>query len=195
MRVQVSVANSLPDVGISILTTTAPLYLSELVPVHVRARAVGFCIAGSSATGILATTTVWATAQMSNSRQYMIPLAIQVALPVAFGLLTLLCVESPTWYLQQDQPDSARSALMALRNNKTETVDAELALAQAAIHASTAHQASIKFWDILHPQHLKRTLTAGALLALSQVGGQILVLGVSVPKSSSCDGLQASTVC
>ncbi|KIW18444.1 hypothetical protein PV08_02732 [Exophiala spinifera] len=166
-------------VGVSVLTTTAPLYLSELVPPHVRARSVGFCIAGSSATGIIGTTVVWATARLTDSRQYKVPLAIQVALPAAFGLLTLLADESPSWYIQHDQLEAARSTLMRLRNNKVDLVEAELTLIQAAMSASTARQAGVRFWDILKPEHLKRTLTAGALLPLSQVGGQILVLTYS----------------
>lgn len=46
------------DVGIKILATTAPLYLPELVPAYVRARAVGFTIMGGAAVGIIAVTVV-----------------------------------------------------------------------------------------------------------------------------------------
>lgn len=140
---------------------------------------------------------VWATERLTDARQYKIPLAIQVALPVIFGLLALLAVESPQWYVQNDRLEAARSTLMLLRNNKSDLVEAELALIQAALHASATQQASVRFWDILKPVHLKRTLTAGALLPLSQVGGQILVLTVSTPQkvpvvSDNMGGLENS---
>jgi hypothetical protein len=168
------------DLGGSILTTTAPLYLSELVPAHVRARSVGFCVAGSSALGIVRTTIVWATARMTNSRQYLIPLAIQAALPVFFGLLTIFCTESPLWELQIGHTDRAYSHLAVLRRGSAEPIRVELTAAQAAIIKGAKRQKHTKFFDILHPEHLKRTLTAGAMLCLSQVGGQILVLAVRV---------------
>ncbi len=121
-------ANSYPDLGVSILTTTAPLYLSELVPAHVRGRAIGFCVAGVSAVGVLATVVVWGTAQLTDSRSYMIPLGLQAALPVFLGLLTLLCPESPMWSLQHGQFSTARETLMLIRNNNQNVVDKELAM-------------------------------------------------------------------
>jgi hypothetical protein len=124
------------------------------------------------------TTTVWATQKINSNRQFLIPLAIQVALPVVFGMLTLFCVESPMWLLQNGQIERARGSLTVIRSGSAESVSAELAVAQAAITESAERQKHVKFFDILHPEHLKRTLTAGAMLCLSQVGGQILVLAV-----------------
>lgn len=128
---------------------------------------------------------VWATERLTDTRQYKIPLAIQVALPVAFGLLTLIAVESPHWYVKNDRLEAARHTLMSIRNNKTDLVEAELALIQAALYEDATRQAAVRFWDILKPAHLKRTLTAGALLPLGQVGGQILVLTVRSPRLPS----------
>lgn len=168
-------ANSVLDLGISMLTTTAPLYLSELVPAHVRGRAIGFCVAGVSAVGVVATTVVWATQKINNERQFQIPLAIQAALPVVLGLLTFIVPESPVWDIQHSKFDSARRTLMIIRNNKSEIVEAELALYQTAIATETERTKQVRFWDILNRANIKRTLTAGALLSCSQVGGQVLV--------------------
>jgi MFS transporter, SP family, sugar:H+ symporter len=110
----------------------------------------------------------------------MIPLAIQAALPVLFGVLTLFCTESPLWELQKDRVERARASLAVLRRGSAEAVNAELAVARAAIAESAERQKQTKFFDILRPEHLKRTLTAGAMLCLSQVGGQILVLAVCI---------------
>jgi hypothetical protein len=132
-----------------------------------------------SAVAIIATTIVWATEKINDERQYKVPLAIQAACPVAFGCLTFLCAESPLWYIQHDKLDQARRTLMALRNNVTEIVEMELSMGLAVVRAEEQRQQRVRFWDILSPAHLKRTLTAGALLCSSQVGGQILILQYS----------------
>ncbi|OCT52710.1 hypothetical protein CLCR_09792 [Cladophialophora carrionii] len=163
------------DVGISVLTTTAPLYLTELVPAHIRARAVGFCVAGVCVVAIIATTIVWGTEKIDDSRQYKVPLAIQATCPVVFGVLMLFCHESPLWYVQNGKLDDARRALMALRNNATELVETELSLSQAAVVAERERREQSRFWDILDRTHLQRTLIAGTLLCSGQVGGQILM--------------------
>ncbi|KAK5207887.1 hypothetical protein LTR72_007495 [Exophiala xenobiotica] len=169
------VMERLGHLGVSVLTTTAPLYLSELVPAHFRGRAIGFCIAGVSAVGIIATTIVWATAKLTDDRSYKIPLGVQAACPVLFGILTLFCPESPLWDVQHDKHESARRTLMMLRNGKTDIVEAELSMLQRSIAMDVERRAQGHFWDIFKPAHLKRTLTAGALLCLNQVSGLILV--------------------
>ncbi|CAI6088080.1 unnamed protein product [Clonostachys chloroleuca] len=159
-------------VGISILTTTAPLYLAEFVPADFRGRAIGFCFAGVAAVGVLATTVVWGTEKIKDERQYMIPLAIQAAVPVGLCLLTFLIPESPVWDIQHGRLDAARRTLLTLRNNRADMVDAEISMYQAADERTQASN----FWHILDRENLQRTLSAGAILSASQVGGQILIL-------------------
>lgn len=167
--------NRFIGMGVSVLTTVAPLYLSELAPAHVRGRAIGFCIAGSSAVAIVATIVVWAAAKVQSERQYKIPLAIQAALPVVLGFLTLLLPESPIWAMQRDQLERAREVFMVLRNNKVEIVESEMSQHQVTLMAEAQRHQKTRFWDILNRANLKRTLSAGACLSASQVGGQILV--------------------
>lgn len=171
----------IPDLGVSVLTTAAPLYLTELAPAHFRARAVGFCVAGVAAVGVISTTIIWKTATIADNLQWKIPIALQAAIPVALGFLTLLCTESPLWYLQHDQLERAKSALLSIRNANVEVVEVELATMQAAAlaEAERARQADVHFWDILKPRHIQRTLSAGALLCLGQVCGQILIMTYS----------------
>ncbi|KAK6386129.1 hypothetical protein LTS17_001703 [Exophiala oligosperma] len=169
------------NLGVSVLTTAAPLYLTELAPAHFRARAVGFCVAGVAAVGVISTTIIWKTATIADNLQWKIPIALQAAIPVALGFLTLLCTESPLWYLQHDQLERAKSALLSIRNANVEVVEVELATMQAAAlaEAERARQADVHFWDILKPRHIQRTLSAGALLCLGQVCGQILIMTYS----------------
>merc|ERR1711864_38860 len=101
-----------------------------MVPAHVRGRAIGFCTAGVAAVAVLATTVVWATQRIQDDRSFQIPPAIQAACPVLFGLLTLICPESPVWHVQKGRLDDARSTLMVIRNKKSEIVEAEITMHQ-----------------------------------------------------------------
>jgi MFS family permease len=150
-----------------------------MVPVHVRGRAIGFCSAGVAAVAVAATTVVWGTQKINDDRSFKIPLAIQAACPVLFGLLTLLCPESPVWNIQHGNVDVARSTLMSIRNQQANVVEAEISMHKLAIAHDAERQSTVRFWDILRRVNLKRTLTAGALLSASQVGGQVLVLSFS----------------
>ena len=145
------------------------------MPAHVRGRAIGFCVASISAIGVLATTVVWGTQKINNKNQYVIPLAVQAACPVLFGMLTLLIPESPIWLAKLGKRDTARKILLTLRNNKAQVVEAELRSFEEALAVEAQTNTHTKFWDILHRDNLERTLTAGALLSAAQVGGQILV--------------------
>lgn len=156
------------------ITTAGPLYLSGLVPARVRARAVSFTVAGSGIISVVAVVVVWATEKLNDRRQYMIPLAIQAAAPVVLLSLTLLITESPFWLLKRGRLDEARANLTSIRTDNPMLVGAELSAALVSLHPNEEMTSNMKAIEILKPLHLKRTLTAGALVCLSQVGGQIL---------------------
>lgn len=145
------------------------------MPAHVRGRAIGFCVAGVAAVGVIATTIVWGTEKIHDERQYKIPLAVQAAVPVVLALLSLLLPESPVWYVLHGRTDDARRVLLALRNGRAEIVEAELHMFRQAVAAEAKRTAQVHFWSILDRANIKRTMTAGALLSAAQVGGQILV--------------------
>ncbi|EXJ76588.1 uncharacterized protein A1O5_01096 [Cladophialophora psammophila CBS 110553] len=167
------------NAGISILNTVSGLYLAELVPVHIRARAVGASVACANAVSVIATTAVWATEKIDSPQQYKIPLWIQVAFPVALALLTLTVLESPTWYMVHNQEEKARAVLMKLRHENSRIVESEMALLRTFVAQDEEHRQSAHFWKILDKENLQRTLIAGACLSTCQVGGQILILAYS----------------
>jgi Sugar (and other) transporter len=109
----------------------------------------------------------------------MIPLAVQAAAPCALGALTLLASESPVWHILRDRSDQAHTILMSLRSNNTEVVNSEINTYKVAAAEEAARRRRTRFWDVLNRANLKRTLTAGAFLSASQVGGQILILQYS----------------
>ena len=165
---------SISDVGLGILTVSGPLFITEIVPPHVRGRAVGLCVTLWPIVSILATTLVWRTEKLHSRLQYRIPLAIQVALAAIAGCLTFWICESPTWHLFHDRPDHAKDLLMKLRGMNEQIVLVEIEGLKEVMVRQKETQRQTKIWDIFRQGNLKRTLTAGAYQPLSMVSGSVL---------------------
>jgi hypothetical protein len=130
--------------------------------------------AGAGIASVFATVIVWGTEKLNDSRQYKIPLAVQTAAPASLFALSFLLAESPFWLLINGRIDEARRILTSIRVDNPMLVEAEFSAMISGLQYSENTTSSTKFWEILQMPHLKRTLTAGALICLSQVGGQIL---------------------
>ncbi|KAG9500648.1 hypothetical protein J7337_009130 [Fusarium musae] len=153
----------------------APIYISELVPTHVRARAVGLTVAGAGATSVIATVVVWTTSKYNSHWQYSAPLAVQAAMPVTFAILSLFLTESPTWLMSRGRRDDARQSLILLRGGNIPQAESELRDIDLALCLESEGGEALHFWEILNGENIERTLTASAFISLGQVGGQILV--------------------
>lgn len=139
--------NSSIDFGISVVTNIAPIYLSELVPAHLRARAVGFTIAGSGAVSVIATVVVWASEKLTDKRQYMIPLGIQAVAPVILLFLSLFLTESPTWLLMHGRDEEAKRKLTSLRGSNAVLAEAELGVVIVTLRSNDERRSSVKWWE------------------------------------------------
>ncbi|EJT97376.1 MFS general substrate transporter [Dacryopinax primogenitus] len=175
VQAQDGMTNILEDFGISILTNVAPIWLSELMPAHVRGRSVGFAVAGIGIVGVMAAVIVWGTEQISDERQYQIPLAIQAGVPCVLCLLTLLASESPVWLLSKDRNELARKNMLSLRNHNVQVTDAELALQSIALKQKDEARATTRWMDILNKHNFERTLMSGYPTSAGQASGAALV--------------------
>jgi hypothetical protein len=128
----------------------------------------------TGAISVLATIAVLESAPLTDKREYMIPLAIQVAWPIFLILITLFLTESPIWLLSKGRIAEAKINLMKLRRDNEEVVDAELAIQSVALKQSEELRNSVRWLDIFNRQNIERTLMAGFLGSASQVGGQIV---------------------
>ncbi|CAL5865950.1 uncharacterized protein PFLUO_LOCUS157, partial [Penicillium psychrofluorescens] len=140
-----------------------------------RARAVGFTIAGSGAVSVIATVVVWASEKLTNKRQYMIPMGIQALAPVILLFLSLLLTELPTWLLMHGRDEEAKRNLTSIRGGNAALAEAELGVVMVALRSNDERRSSVKWWGMFKSENLERTICSAALLCLSQVGGQILV--------------------
>ncbi|KAL2005563.1 hypothetical protein VTN00DRAFT_10056 [Thermoascus crustaceus] len=162
------------NVVTGIANATAPLYLSEVVPARMRGRSVTSINILSLLAGVVGTIVVYGTHKIEGRESYMIPLAIQVILPVILIPLTLFLPESPQWLVAKKRMDQARTNLRKLRGFSDAQVDHELRIMQLCEENERQLSANVRFWEIFNRQNLKRTLTAGSFYSLNQISGIIL---------------------
>lgn len=161
-------------IAFGIATATAPLYLSEVVPVSMRGRFVSSINILNLTAGVFGTVVVWGTRRIGGPLAYQIPLAVQCAVPVVLLFLTLPLPESPEWLVSKGNMERARQNLRKLRGSTNKQVEDELRLMVLCERDDCESRRDVRFWDIFQPQHLKRTLVGGSFYSLNQVSGVIL---------------------
>lgn len=124
---------------------------------------------------VVATVTVWGTSKIPDKRQYVVPLAIQVAAPAVLLLLSFFLTESPTWLLRRGRVDQAKKNLILLRGGNSAYAEVELAIAATSLRPNDEQASRFQWLEILKPANLERTLSCAALFGFSQVSGQVLV--------------------
>ncbi|OKL55953.1 hypothetical protein UA08_08604 [Talaromyces atroroseus] len=159
---------------IGIANATAPLYMSEVVPPSMRGRSVTCINILSLLSGVVSTVIVNGTHTLEGRKQYMIPLAVQCALPVILFLVTIGLPESPQWLVSKGRMDQARHNLRKLRGFSDWEVDDELRVMKMCEENERALSSNVRFWEIFGRENLKRTLTAGSFYSLNQISGIIL---------------------
>ncbi|KAH8705318.1 putative MFS alpha-glucoside transporter [Talaromyces proteolyticus] len=161
-------------ITIGIANATAPLYMSEVVPPSMRGRSVTSINILSLISGVVSTVIVNATRNLNGKKQYMIPLAVQCALPIILIIVTIALPESPQWLVAKGRMEEARRNLRKLRGFSDWQVDDELRVMKLCEESERALTANVRFWEIFDRQNLKRTLTAGSFYSLNQISGVIL---------------------
>lgn len=157
-----------------IANATAPLYLSEVVPVAIRGRVVACINIMNLLSGVVATCVVFATSERTDKLSYEVPLAVQCALP---GLLippTMILPESPQWLIGKDKFEQALAALRKLRGNSDAEVADELRVMKLCQDNERSLTNDVSFWNIFDKQNIKRTITAGSFFSFNQISGVFL---------------------
>lgn len=157
-----------------IANATAPLYLSEVVPVGIRGRVVACINIMNLLSGVVATCVVFATSTRDDKLSYEVPLAVQCALPALLIPPTAILPESPQWLIGKDKFDQALSALRKLRGNSDAEVADELRVMKLCQDNERSLVNDVSFWNIFDRQNIKRTITAGSFFSFNQISGVFL---------------------
>ncbi|KAL5360315.1 general substrate transporter [Aspergillus floccosus] len=160
--------------AMGIANGTAPLYLSEVVPASMRGRSVSTLNILNVTAGVLGTVVVYGTKKLGGRESYMIPLAVQCALPAVLTLCTAPLPESPQWLVGKGRMGAARRNLRKLRGGTDEQVEDELRLLGEFEAEEREMKERASFWEIFSRKHVRRTLTSGSFFSLNQISGVIL---------------------
>lgn len=161
-------------IALGIANATAPLYLSEVVPVNIRGRVVASINVMNLLSGVVATCVVYAVSSRTDKLSYQVPLAVQCALP---GLLippTFVLPESPQWLVGKGRTGRALESLRKLRGFSDAEVDDELRVMKLCQENERALAAEVSFLNLFDRENIKRTITAGSFFSFNQISGVFL---------------------
>ena len=161
-------------VGLGAVTTTAPLYLSEIVPPTIRGAAVAPINIVNVFAGLIATLIVYGTEKLVGHLSYQIPLAIQCVLPVILMLATAFLPESPLWLVSKSRMEDARISLRSYRGWSDAQVDDELRVLKQCEENERALSVEVRPWHIFNRENIKRTLTASMYTSSNVISGVLL---------------------
>lgn len=161
-------------IAMGIANATAPLYLSEVVPVSIRGRVVACINVMNLLSGVVATCVVYATSTNTGRLSYEVPLAVQCALPALLIPPTFILPESPQWLIGKDRMDQAVKSLRKLRGFSEAEVKDELRVMKLCQDSERALTESVSFLNLFDRQNIKRTITAGSFFSFNQISGVFL---------------------
>ncbi|KAL0634273.1 hypothetical protein Q9L58_006810 [Maublancomyces gigas] len=110
---------AITGLGIGSASLIVPVYISETSPPSIRGRLVGLFELLSQGGGMLGfwiNYIVDRTVDPSGSRQWLIPIGLQLVPGVLLFIVSLFAPESPRWLCKKDNWDQARKNLVYLRH-------------------------------------------------------------------------------
>lgn len=161
-------------IAMGIANATAPLYLSEVVPVAIRGKVVACINVMNLLSGVVATCVVYGTSLRTDKLSYEVPLAVQCALPALLIPPTFVLPESPQWLIGKDRMDQAHKSLRKLRGFSDDEVADELRVIKLCQDNERALSRDVNFFNLFDKQNIKRTITAGSFFSFNQLSGVFL---------------------
>ena len=163
--------------GCGFLTMMIPLYQSELAHPSIRGRVTALQQFMLGIGALLASWVAWGTFihfPASSSKQWRIPLGIQIIPGAILGLLILLFPESPRWLIKHGKPEQGLTNLAKLHahgNEQDPWVRAEFEQIQESIAYEEENEAKSYKELFTSVPAFRRVLLCAALQASIQMTG------------------------
>jgi MFS family permease len=165
--------------GVGIVSSLTPMYIAETAPKQLRGLLMSLTELSLVVGSMIA---YWAVYGCSlhlhpTSRQWRVPLSLQIILGAIILAGSFIIVESPRWLAKQDRWDEATDALQWLRGATSEDeLKAELAEIHAQIEEEIRATSGRSIKELLQRQNVFRLLWASGIMVLAVGTGQTAIL-------------------
>lgn len=157
--------------GFTVVVT--PIYQSECVPAPLRGMITTSVQFQISFGVLIASLVILGTANIDTDVAWLVPIGLQLVLPVVIIALLPLMPESPRWLLSKGRHEDARRCLQSIRKQTTseETIDREIELLASA----DANQDKGTWKELFTNGNGRRTTIAILAMFFQQCTGQAFV--------------------
>ncbi|KUJ11555.1 general substrate transporter [Mollisia scopiformis] len=165
--------------GVGIVSSLIPMYIAETAPKQLRGLLMSFTELSLVLGSMVAYWTVYGCSLhlKPTSKQWRVPLSLQVVLGAIILSGSFIIVESPRWLGKQDQWDEAAKALQWLRGaSSSEEVRVELAEIRAQIEEEIKATSGRSIKELFQRQNLFRLFWACGIMVLAVGTGQTAIL-------------------
>lgn len=158
------------NASIGIAASSIGIYLSECSPARSRGALTSLYTQCQNFGSLVSIGVINAVVERNDSLNWMVPLAVQIVLPVIILALTPFIPESPRWLCSKGKLDQARVSLRRLRGGAAD-IEEEITEMEVAAKAQIALAHSAKVIDLFRGTNLRRTWIACSVQALQQSMG------------------------
>ncbi|KAF5559807.1 maltose permease [Fusarium phyllophilum] len=160
-----TLGKAINGISIGMWLIIAPLYASEVAPLKLRGWLTALTNVVLTCGSLFFSGFIYAIGSDNNKNAYLVPIAVQWALPGVILLTVLFWPESPVWLVQKGKIDQARTALRQLHV----TVDEE--------NRQVDDKATTTYLDCFRGVDRQRTLICMFLYSCQYLSGLTFVLG------------------
>jgi MFS family permease len=165
--------------GVGIVSSLSPMYIAETAPKQLRGLLMSFNEMSLVIGSMIAYWTVYGTSLhlKPTSRQWRIPLSLQIIIGAIILAGSFIIIESPRWLAKQDRWEEATDALKWLRGaSSVEKVKVEVAEMHAQIEEEIRATSGRSLKELLQRQNIFRLLWACGIQVGAVGTGQTAIL-------------------
>lgn len=166
------VARVVAGLGLGTATVVVPMFSSEMTPKEIRGQ-IGSFFQWFFTFGIF--TSYWVDYGValgpSNSRQWQIPIGLQLVPGALLGLGMLTLKESTRWLTKKGRHDEALESLKWIRADDSQAVTDEMEDIRLGVEMEARATEGFRPRELLQGDNFKRVFTAFAIFAAQQATG------------------------
>ena len=174
------VARIIMGIANGIFSTSAQVYIVEILPPNLRGTGIGFFQLWINVSTLISSIVTKYSSTIQNRLCYQIPLIVIMVLPFILFFGVFFTPESPRYLIQHGRYEEAKASLLRLRGRSTTTEqNAEEFGAMLADHQSELARGKegVRFFDVFRGVDLRRTILSVCAAQLHTATGSQFIIG------------------